>query len=37
MKDSGNNFLRVFALLWVMTVVVMLLFEKLKRMSGKIS
>ena len=34
-KNSGSDFLKVFAFLWVVTVVVMLLFEKLRRMSGK--
>jgi len=36
-KNSGNDFLKVFAFLWVITVVVMLLFEKLRRMSGSAS
>lgn len=35
MKDNGSNFLKVFSILWVMTVVVMLLFEKLRRMNLK--
>lgn len=34
-KNSGNDFLKVFAFLWVVTVVIMLLFEKLRRMSGE--
>lgn len=33
MEDNGNNFLRVFGFLWVVTIIVMLLFEKLRRMS----
>lgn len=34
-KNDGTDFLRVFAFLWVITVVVMLLFEKIRRMSGE--
>jgi RsiW-degrading membrane proteinase PrsW (M82 family) len=34
-KNNGADFLRVFAFLWVVTVVVMLLFEKVRRMSGE--
>lgn len=34
MKNSGNNFLMIFAFLWVVTIIIMLLFEKLRRMSG---
>lgn len=34
-KNNGTDFLRVFAFLWVITVVVMLLFEKVRRMSGE--
>ncbi|MFA5933641.1 MAG: PrsW family glutamic-type intramembrane protease [Candidatus Paceibacterota bacterium] len=33
MKDNGENFLNVFGFLWVVTIMIMLLFEKLKRMS----
>ncbi|MDQ3244749.1 MAG: PrsW family intramembrane metalloprotease [bacterium] len=32
-KDNGNDFLRVLAFLWVITIIIMLLFEKLRRMS----
>ncbi|MFA5778363.1 MAG: PrsW family glutamic-type intramembrane protease [Candidatus Paceibacterota bacterium] len=32
-RNDGNDFLKVFAFLWVVTVVVMLLFEKVRRMS----
>ena len=32
MKNSGNDFLKVFGLLWVVTIIVMLLFEKVRRM-----
>lgn len=32
-KDAGNDFLRVLAFLWVITIIIMLLFEKLRRMS----
>jgi RsiW-degrading membrane proteinase PrsW (M82 family) len=33
MKNNGNE-LEVFAFLWVVTIIVMLLFEKVRRMSG---
>jgi protease PrsW len=33
MDNSGNNFLRVLGFLWVVTIIIMLLFEKLRRMS----
>ena len=33
-RNDGNDFLKVFAFLWVVTVIVMLLFEKIRRMSG---
>jgi len=32
MKDNGNDFLRTFGFLWVVTIIIMLLFEKLRRM-----
>lgn len=32
MKNNGSDFLKVFAFLWVATIIVMLLFEKLRRM-----
>ncbi len=32
-KDNGGNFFSVFAIIWAVTVVVLLLFEKLRRMS----
>ena len=35
MKNNGSDFLKVFAFLWVATIIVMLLFEKLRRMSGE--
>lgn len=35
MEDKGNNFLRVLGFLWVVTIIIMLLFEKLRRMSLK--
>lgn len=35
MGDSGSNFLRVLGFLWVVTIIIMLLFEKLRRMSEK--
>lgn len=34
-EDSGNNFLRVLGFLWVVTIIIILLFEKLRRMSVK--
>jgi len=33
MSNSGSGFLQVFALLWVATIINLLLFEKLRRMS----
>lgn len=33
MKEGGKNFLSVFGFLWVVTIINMLIFEKLKRMS----
>jgi RsiW-degrading membrane proteinase PrsW (M82 family) len=35
MKYEGTGFIKVFAFLWVVTVIIMLLFEKLRRMSSK--
>ncbi len=32
MKQGGENFLQVFGFLWVVTIIIMLLFEKLRRM-----
>ncbi len=32
MNNSGGNFLQIFGLLWVTTIIIMLLFEKLRRM-----
>jgi len=37
MKNDGSDFLRVFAFLWVVTIIIMLLFEKLRRMSRKVN
>ncbi len=34
-KNDGNDFYKVFAFLWVVTIIIMLLFEKLRRMSGE--
>ena len=31
-RNDGNDFLKVFAFLWVATIIVMLLFEKVRRM-----
>ena len=33
MENSGSNFLGVLGFLWVVTIIIMLLFEKLRRMS----
>lgn len=33
MKNQGSDFLKVFAFLWVVTIIVMLLFEKIRRMN----
>jgi RsiW-degrading membrane proteinase PrsW (M82 family) len=35
-RNDGNDFLGVFAFLWVVTIIVMLLFEKVRRMSETI-
>lgn len=35
MKNVGSNFIKIFALLWVVTIIIMLLFEKLRRLSGE--
>jgi len=35
-SGNGNNFLKILAFLWVVTIIVMLLFEKVRRMSEKI-
>jgi RsiW-degrading membrane proteinase PrsW (M82 family) len=35
MKNNGSNFFTVFSFLWVVTIIIMLLFEKLRRMSGE--
>lgn len=32
-KNDGNDFIKVFGFLWVVTIVIMLLFEKVRRMS----
>ncbi|MCU0660573.1 MAG: PrsW family intramembrane metalloprotease [Candidatus Pacebacteria bacterium] len=34
MNESRNSFLRTFGFLWVVTIIIMLLFEKLRRMSS---
>ena len=36
MDNNGSNFLRVFAFLWVVTIIIMLLFEKIRRISKKV-
>lgn len=35
-RNDGNDFLKVFAFLWVVTIIIMLLFEKVRRMSEQI-
>ena len=37
MENSGSDFLKVFAFLWVVTIIIMLLFEKLRRISRKVN
>ena len=32
MKNNGGDFMKVFAFLWVVTIIIMLLFEKLRKM-----
>ncbi|MEK7190280.1 MAG: PrsW family glutamic-type intramembrane protease [Patescibacteria group bacterium] len=32
-RNEGNDFLKVFAFLWVVTIIIMLLFEKVRRIS----
>ncbi|MEK7088946.1 MAG: PrsW family glutamic-type intramembrane protease [Patescibacteria group bacterium] len=34
-ENNGNSFLRVLGFLWVVTIIIILLFEKLRRMSVK--
>lgn len=34
-NNSGSEFIKTFALLWVVSIIIMLLFEKLRRMSGE--
>jgi protease PrsW len=34
LEKGQGHFLQVFALLWIVTVIIMLMFEKLRRMSG---
>ena len=34
MEKSGENFIQVFGFLWVITIIIMLLFEKLRRMGS---
>ncbi len=35
MDNNGSDFLKIFGFLWVVTIIIMLLFEKLRRMSGE--
>ena len=34
MENNGENFIQVFGFLWVVTIIIMLLFEKLRRMGA---
>ena len=34
MKEGGDNFLKVFSFLWAATIIVLLLFEKIRRLSN---
>lgn len=34
-NNKGSDFIQVFAFLWVVTIIIMLLFEKMRRMSGE--
>lgn len=36
MKGSGENFLQVFGFLWIVAIINILIFEKLKRMGGEV-
>lgn len=36
-RNSGNDFLKVFGFLWVVTIIVILLFEKVRRINVKIT
>lgn len=36
MNNNGSDFMKVFGFLWVTTIIIMLLFEKLRRMSGQV-
>jgi RsiW-degrading membrane proteinase PrsW (M82 family) len=33
MENNGSDYIQAFAFLWVVTIIVMLLFEKVRRMS----
>ncbi|MFA6300784.1 MAG: PrsW family glutamic-type intramembrane protease [Candidatus Paceibacterota bacterium] len=35
-RNNGNDFLKVFAFLWVITIIIMLLFEKVRRMNEQL-
>jgi len=35
MKDNGSGILKILGFLWVVTIIIMLLFEKIRRMSEK--
>lgn len=36
MKGSGENFLQVFGFIWIVAIINILIFEKLKRMGGEV-
>jgi hypothetical protein len=37
MKGSGENFLQVFGFLWIVAIINILIFEKLKRMGAEVT
>ena len=37
MQKNGENFIQVFGFLWVVTIIIMLLFEKLRRMGAYVA
>jgi RsiW-degrading membrane proteinase PrsW (M82 family) len=36
-RNTGNDFLKVLAFLWVVTIILMLLFEKVRRMTSELN
>ena len=37
MQQNGKNFMQIFGFLWVVTIIIMLLFEKLRRMGSYVA